>query len=150
LASDGLRERRTAFAGARSALKVCYKFGCPEENAVFAELVKKVVDGVDGGVGGLIMGLDGIAVETYISEGNYDVNTIGMEFSFILTQVKKAGDILQLGGVNEFSIKAESITIVMRMLTDEYFLAVVLRSDGNFGKCRFMMRLAQPQFVAEL
>lgn len=97
------------------------------------------------------MGLDGIAVETYIRDGaGVDINTIGMEFSFILTQVKKAGQILSLGGVREFAIKAESLILMIRMLTDEYFLAVVLGSDGNFGKCRFLMRIVEPRLTAEL
>lgn len=97
------------------------------------------------------MGLDGIAVETYVRDGNgIDINTIGMEFSFILTQVKKAGQILRLGGVREFVIKAESVFLVIRMLNEEYFLAVVLRSEGNFGKCRFLMRLAEPRLRSEL
>jgi hypothetical protein len=36
------------------------------------------------------------------------------------------------------------------MINNEYFLAVVLGADGNFGKCRFMMRLAQPGLLSEL
>jgi predicted regulator of Ras-like GTPase activity (Roadblock/LC7/MglB family) len=31
---------------------------------LFAEILKKVVDNVDGGLGAVIMGLDGIPVET--------------------------------------------------------------------------------------
>jgi predicted regulator of Ras-like GTPase activity (Roadblock/LC7/MglB family) len=118
---------------------------------VFTEYLQKIVDNVEGGVGGLIMGLDGIAVETYVRDAQkFDINTIGMEFSFILTQVKKAGDILQIGGVSEFAVKAEQLIMVIRMLTDEYFIAIVLRSDGNFGKCRFMMRVTEPKLRAEL
>ena len=64
---------------------------------MFTEQLKKVVDNVDGGVAGVIMGLDGIAVETYVRDGHTaDINTIGMEFSFILTQVKKAAEILEV------------------------------------------------------
>jgi predicted regulator of Ras-like GTPase activity (Roadblock/LC7/MglB family) len=118
---------------------------------VFTEYLRKIVDNVEGGVGGLIMGLDGIAVDTYIKDAQrFDINTIGMEFSFILTQVKKAGDILQIGGVNEFSVKAEQLIMVIRMLTEEYFMAIILRADGNFGKARFMMRLSEPKLRAEL
>ena len=97
------------------------------------------------------MGLDGIPVDTYVRDnGAMDVNTLGMEFSYILTQVKKAGKILELGHVREFSIKAETLVLVIRMLNDEYFLAVVLASDGNFGKARFLMRVAEPRLVSEL
>jgi predicted regulator of Ras-like GTPase activity (Roadblock/LC7/MglB family) len=118
---------------------------------VFSEHLKKVVDHVDGAIGALVMGLDGIAVDSYIRDGErVDINTLGMEFSFILGQVKKASEILRLGGVNELSVKAESLYLVVRMINPEYFLAVVLSAEGNFGKCRYLMRVAQPGLVAEL
>jgi predicted regulator of Ras-like GTPase activity (Roadblock/LC7/MglB family) len=118
---------------------------------VFATHLKKVVDNVDGGIGALIMGLDGIAVDTYVRDGEkVDLNTIGMEFSFILTQVRKAGDILKLGGIREIAIKAEQLVIVIRMLTDEYFIAVALGAGGNFGKARFLLRLVAPKMLEEL
>lgn len=118
---------------------------------MFTEHIKSVVESVDGGIGGMVMGLDGIAVETYVRDnGKFDVNTIGMEFSFILGQVKKAGDILELGGVSELAVKAEELTLLVRMLNEEYFLAVVLGSAANFGKARFLMRLAGTRLKDEL
>lgn len=118
---------------------------------MFTEHLKKLVEDVDGGIGSLIMGLDGIAVDSYVRpDEGADVTTIGMEFSFILTQVRKAGEILELGGLEELTIKAEKLTLVVRMLTDEYFLALMMRPEGNFGKGRFFMRLAGPRLVAEL
>jgi predicted regulator of Ras-like GTPase activity (Roadblock/LC7/MglB family) len=118
---------------------------------VFNEQLKKIVDRTDGGVGGLIMGLDGIAVASYVADNSkMDITTLGMEFSFILTQAKKASDILKLGGMEEFAVRAEALVLVIRMLSQEYFLAVVLRSDGNFGKARYLMRIAQPRLSAEL
>ena len=47
-----------------------------------------------------------------------------------------------LGGVEEFSVRAESLVLVIRMLSPDYFLAIVLRSDGHVGTCRYLMRLA--------
>ena len=118
---------------------------------MFTEHLKKLVDRVDGGVGSLIMGLDGIAVDTYVREGEkIDANTIGMEFSFILTQVRKAAEILEVGQLDEFTIRAEGLTLVIRMLNEEYFLAALLHRDANFGKCRFMMRIVAPRLIEEL
>ena len=91
---------------------------------MFAEQIKNVVDNVEGSIGGLIMGLDGIALDHYLSpDREFDLNTVGMEFSFILTQVRKAGEILEIGGVNEFLVKSEGMTLVIRMINEEYFLA---------------------------
>ncbi len=118
---------------------------------MFKEPLQKIVDNVEGGIAGLVMGFDGIAVETYTREGHkMDVNTVGMEFSFILTQIKKAADILDVGGVTEVSIKAEKLTIVIRILNNEYFLALALSPEGNYGKGRYLMRVVAPKLQAEL
>ncbi len=117
---------------------------------MFEQTLKKVVDNVDGGIGAVVMGFDGIKVETYIRDDDrIDIDTIGMEFSFILTQIKKAAEILEVGFVHEVTIKAEQLTLSMRLLNEDYFMAVALRNDGNFGKCRYLMRMAAPQLTAE-
>lgn len=97
------------------------------------------------------MGLDGIPVETYVREqGGFDINIVVMEFSYILTQVKKAAETLKVGGMQEIVIKAEQLMLVIRMLNDEYFLAVALMPEGNLGKCRFLLRITAPRLLAEL
>jgi predicted regulator of Ras-like GTPase activity (Roadblock/LC7/MglB family) len=118
---------------------------------LFTETIKKVVDNVDGSIAAVIMGLDGIPVESYVrQQDRVDIQTVGMEFSFIVGQVRKAADSLSVGACEELSVKAEQLLLVVRMLTQQYFLAVVLSPEGNFGKCRFMMRLAAPKLVAQL
>jgi predicted regulator of Ras-like GTPase activity (Roadblock/LC7/MglB family) len=118
---------------------------------VFAETLKKVVDNVDGGIAAVVMGLDGIAVDTYVRVNDrIDVNTVAMEFSFILSQVRKAGDSLQVGNLDELSVKAQRLLLVCRMLSPQYFIAVAMAPEGNFGKCRYLVRLAQPALAAQL
>ena len=118
---------------------------------MFKEPLQKVVDNVEGGIAGLVMGFDGISVESYTREGHkIDINTVGMEFSFILGQVRKAAQILEIGPVHEITIKAEKLTIVIRVLNSEYFLALALTPDGNFGKGRYLMRVVAPKLQAEL
>jgi predicted regulator of Ras-like GTPase activity (Roadblock/LC7/MglB family) len=118
---------------------------------LFAETLKKVVDNVDGSIAAVIMGLDGIPVDSFTKiNDRVDVTTIAMEFSFILTQIRKAADSLEVGAVEELTVKANRLMLVCRMLTPQYFIAVALGPDGNFGKCRYMMRLAGPGLVAQL
>lgn len=97
------------------------------------------------------MGLDGIAVDTYVRQSNnVDVNTVAMEFSFILGQVRKAGDSLQVGGLEELSVRAQRLLLVCRMVSPQYFVAIALSPEGNFGKARYLARMAQPALVAQL
>jgi predicted regulator of Ras-like GTPase activity (Roadblock/LC7/MglB family) len=118
---------------------------------MFTETLKKVVDNVDGGIAAVIMGLDGIPVETYVrQDGRLDVTTVGMEFSFILSQIRKAAESLQVGGLEELAVRANRLFLVCRMLTPQYFVGVAISPEGNFGKCRYLMRLASPSLVAQL
>ena len=118
---------------------------------VFAETLKNVVDNVEGGIAAVIMGLDGISVDTYIKlPERVDVNTVAMEFSFILSQVRKAGESLSVGNLEELSVKAQRLLLVCRMISPQYFVAIVMAPEGNFGKARYLARLAQPALVAQL
>jgi predicted regulator of Ras-like GTPase activity (Roadblock/LC7/MglB family) len=121
---------------------------------MFQDSLKKMVDDTQGGVAGLLMGFDGIAVESYVSSTpsgpNVDIATVGMEFSFIIDQVRKAAANLAVGDVNEIAIKTEELTILIRVLSTDYFVAMAVHPDGNLGKGRFVMRMIAPDIRREL
>src|SRR5512139_2212528 len=97
------------------------------------------------------MGLDGIPVETYVKQSDrLDVNTVAMEFSFILTQVRKAGDSLQVGSLEELSVRAQRLVLVCRMISPQYFVAIAMAPEGNFGKARYLARVSAPTLAAQL
>ena len=118
---------------------------------MFSELLRKVVDNVDGGIAAVVMGLDGIPVETYTRMNDkVDVNTIAMEFSFILGQIRKAGESLAVGNLEEFSVKAQRLVLICRMIAPQYFVAIVMAAEGNFGKGRYLVRMTAPALAAQL
>ncbi len=120
---------------------------------MFREVLQEVVDRTEGGVAGLLMGFDGIPVDTYVREGAHvpvDVETVGMEYSVILKDIRKAAELLEAGGAKEVAIQAEKLTTVIRVLNDEYFVAMTLRPDGNYGKARFLLRTAGGKLLSEL
>ena len=118
---------------------------------MFKDVLREVVTNTDGGVAALLMGLDGIPVDQFVAEGaQTDVESIGMEYSVILSQIKKAADMLQAGAAREVAIQAERMTTLIRLLNDQYFVAVALRPDGNLGKARFLLRMSAPKLLTDL
>ncbi len=108
---------------------------------MFKDVLREVVDRTEGGVAGLLMGFDGIPVDHYVrDEMAIDVETIGAEYSNILKDIRKAAEMLEAGVAREVAIQAERMTTVIRLLNDDYFVAVTLRPEGNFGKARFLLR----------
>ncbi len=118
---------------------------------MFKEALREVVDGTDGGVAGLLMGYDGIPVDSFTrDDAELDVQTVGMELSGALKEIRRASEQLDAGGAREVAIQAEKLLTIVRMLNNEYFVALAMKPDGNYGKGRFLLRLAAPKLLAAL
>jgi predicted regulator of Ras-like GTPase activity (Roadblock/LC7/MglB family) len=118
---------------------------------MFKDVLRDVVERTEGGIAGLLMGFDGIPVENYVKNGaSVDVESVGMEYSVILTQIIKAAKMLEAGDAREVSIQAENLTTVIRLLSPEYFVALTLSPQGNFGKARFLLRTLTPKLLEDL
>jgi len=115
---------------------------------MFKNVLQEVVDGTEGGVAALLMGFDGIPVEHYVRDGaSLNVESVGMEYSVILKNIRKAAEMLDAGTAREVSVRAEKMTTVIRLLNDEYFVAVALAPDGNQGKARFLLRTSASRLL---
>jgi predicted regulator of Ras-like GTPase activity (Roadblock/LC7/MglB family) len=118
---------------------------------MFKEILQDLVDRTDGGVAGLLMASDGIAIDQYSNgDGPFDIEAVGMEYSVVLKGVQRAGEMLDTGSTNEVSVQTERLTTVVRMLTDEYFVALAVAPGGNVGKARFLLRTSAPKLLENL
>jgi predicted regulator of Ras-like GTPase activity (Roadblock/LC7/MglB family) len=99
------------------------------------------------------MGFDGISVEAYTKPDDgdgTDIQTVGMELAHVISQVRRAAELLEIGRLSEITVRAEKLTIIVQALNEEYFIAFAVNGSGNFGKARYVLRLLVPQIRAEL
>lgn len=114
---------------------------------MFQALLQDVVDHTDGGLAGLLMGYDGIAVDHYVRAEDFtQVEAVGMELSVVLKNVQQATQMLEAGDAEEVAIRAAHFTTLVRLLNDEYFVAVTVRPGGNVGKARYLLRKRAADF----
>lgn len=107
---------------------------------MFKAILETVVTSCDGGVGSVLMGFDGIAIDQYRIDGSsLDLNLIGIEYSNVTKEIRNAAEVLTLGGLDEVTIKAEHYYVIIRALTEEYFVALMLERNGNFGQGRYLL-----------
>ncbi|MBI3074053.1 MAG: hypothetical protein HYY84_18240 [Deltaproteobacteria bacterium] len=119
----------------------------------FKEHLKRIVDNADGAMAAVVMGFDGIAIESYdrpaaAGEG-LDTQTMGIELAGLFGQVRNVINNVDSGTFKEISISTDKILAVARIMSGEYFVAVVLRADGNFGKARYLLRVVTPALEQE-
>jgi predicted regulator of Ras-like GTPase activity (Roadblock/LC7/MglB family) len=116
------------------------------------DTLRKIVEETPGATGAILMGFDGIAVMQYLAKGHekVDIEHIAMEFSFRFIELRNAAAALELGEVSDITVRAQSATVLCRVLSDEYFAAVVLHDGAHFGKGRWLLRTNAENLVAEL
>ena len=120
----------------------------------FRENIKKLVERLDGGVAAVLMGFDGISVDSFAKSGYDgalpDIQTLAMEFAHLIAQARRTLQSLDAGPLEEFTLRAESLTLVVRVLNQEYFLACAVLPNGSVGKARYLMRMTAPVLRADL
>ena len=120
----------------------------------FRENIKKLVEKLDGGVAAVLMGFDGISVDSFAKSGYDgalpDIQTLAMEFAHLIAQARRTLQSLDAGPLEEFTLRAESLTLVVRVLTQEYFIACAVLPTGSVGKARYLLRLTAPALRADL
>ena len=118
---------------------------------MFKEALNRVVEETDGGLAGLLMDFEGIPLEIYAKDGSpFDIESVGAEVSVVVKAIQRATEMLDAGSTKEVAFKSEKMVTLIRVLDQNYFLALTMAPDGNFGKGRFLLRTTAPRLLEEL
>jgi predicted regulator of Ras-like GTPase activity (Roadblock/LC7/MglB family) len=113
---------------------------------MFNEILQRIVDGTSGALGAILMGYDGIAIDQYFRDSeDLDLSLVAVEYSNVLKEIRRTAEILDTGAMEEVSVKTERLMVIIRTLNDEYFIALTLKCDGNFGKGRYLLMREAPR-----
>ena len=115
----------------------------------FADILKEVVQGTEGALGALVVGVDGISVEEYSLDNEIDLQSMTVEYATLLKEIERGSQSSQLGSTKEVTVIADKAMIMLRRLNEEYFMVLIIKPDGNFGKGRFLLRMSVPKLLKE-
>jgi predicted regulator of Ras-like GTPase activity (Roadblock/LC7/MglB family) len=107
--------------------------------------LKEMVEGVDGALGAVVIGYDGIPIEEYIrGDAPLDLQLLSVEYATVLKEVRKAVDVLESGDMEEIAINTNVTKVLIRVISSDLFIIFALSEDGNYGKGRYMLRRLVP------
>jgi predicted regulator of Ras-like GTPase activity (Roadblock/LC7/MglB family) len=126
-----------------------------EENggpAGLRKYTKELVQSIPGALSSMVMGFDGLALDSYHLGGStLDITALLTEYSGVALQLRRLGEARpEVGAVNQLVVSTDKLTTLLHPLTEKYFLAVVLTSKGFRGKARYMLRVLTPGVLQEL
>jgi predicted regulator of Ras-like GTPase activity (Roadblock/LC7/MglB family) len=109
---------------------------------MFKSILQTIVEQTPGAQSAILMGCDGIAVESYTTDGGNEDNgqAVVVEFASVVREVAHTAGLLSVGELEEIAIKCENMVIILTMLTPEYFVALLLDSAGVAAKGRYVVR----------
>ena len=119
----------------------------------FRDHIQRVVDHIPGAVACSIMGFDGIAIDSYeVGGAEIDIQTLFTEYASVAHQVRRAfaEPSSLVGTLSEMVFTSDNFTTVVRTITEEYFVAAVMKPSALMGKARYLLRVAAPKIASEL
>lgn len=116
---------------------------------MFKDVLAGLRERVDGAIAVSLIGLDGIAVDT-INEQKVPLEILGAEFGSFVKSIRSANTELNTGDVLQFSLVTEKYITFLSEVTPEYYILLVLRPDGNYGRARFELAKAKHLLRDEL
>lgn len=119
-----------------------------ERQGVFKKVLQGIRDRVEGAMAVSLIGLDGIAIES-IKDSAVPLDVIGAEFGGFIKSIRPNPE-LNTGEVLQFALVAEKYVTFLSAVTPEYFLLLVMRPEGNYGRARFELAKAKHALQDEL
>jgi len=118
---------------------------------MFKETLQTIVEKTDGGLGALIMGVDGLSVEKFFTEAGSAANldVAAAELTSLIRSASRSGNDLNLGELRELVVAHDEVTFVMRFFSKDYFAILALSPEGNIGRGRYELRKAELMLAEE-
>ena len=116
---------------------------------MFKNVLQGIADRVEGTLAVSLIGLDGIPIET-INPDRIALDVLGAEFGGFIKSIRLSNTDLNTGEVEQFSLVTEKYITFLSAVTAEYFVILVMRPDGNYGRARFELTKAKHLLRDEL
>jgi predicted regulator of Ras-like GTPase activity (Roadblock/LC7/MglB family) len=116
---------------------------------VFADVLRELTERVDGWVGLVVMGLDGIPIERLAIDEGVNFEALAAECTALLKNTRQTSEEVGAGTLREIVITTEHLVILAIAITDDYILLGAMRRGSNHGLARYVMRRASLRLEKE-
>jgi predicted regulator of Ras-like GTPase activity (Roadblock/LC7/MglB family) len=117
----------------------------------FEGRLRDAVERVPGAIAASLVGLDGIPLAGHNIEASYEPPIADAEFATILSWAARTATSLDVGGLREFMFVTDGVTLVARMIGQEFFVSITLKSPAlNLGIARVETQRIASQFEPSL
>jgi len=115
---------------------------------MFADLIKEIWITTPGLKNLLLTGIDGIVIER--REENEEDDYLAAEAANLVKECQRFGNELSSGSLGFLTSQYESLTLVIQMVTEEYFLLGMLEDTRYLGEVRYRFNLKAHEWYSAI
>lgn len=114
------------------------------------DALSRLVTTVEGARAAILLGMDGVVVAGAGDSDGLSFELLAAAWAGVQRKVLEANTEAGLGSPVELVMSCGSSILVLRLVTPEYGLLVVLDPRGSLGRARFELRKAAGRILPEL
>ncbi len=115
----------------------------------FKQVLEKMSNRLEGVLGAVVIGEDGIIVERHVVDSGFDAELASVEYVGGCRDIKRASESLESGEVEEVDIVTEKTRMLLRSISPGYFIILMLASGASIGKGRYELKKASYELAPE-
>lgn len=110
---------------------------------MFRERLAEISRRIDGAVALSLVDAEGIPVDSISTDPNLDLEILAAELMAQAKAIASDQRELGVGEVQQLAVTTDRLSLIVSAMSAEYFLLLVLRREGNYGRARFELRRAR-------
>ena len=110
---------------------------------MFAVTLKDIANKLDDLECIMLVGTDGLPIEKVVRKETLNVELLVAEFTTILRNTAQTASEVEAGALDELILLTERVIVLLKAITTEYFLMIILSQGANIGRARFELKKAK-------
>jgi predicted regulator of Ras-like GTPase activity (Roadblock/LC7/MglB family) len=110
---------------------------------MFAVTLKDIANKLDDLECIMLVGTDGLPIEKVVRKETLNVELLVAEFTTILRNTAQTATEVEAGALDELILLTERVVVLLKAITTEYFLMIILSEGANIGRARFELKKAK-------
>src|SRR5436309_9662001 len=104
---------------------------------MFLDRLGRISTRMEGAVALSLVAKDGIPVESVSSDPSLDLEVLAAELIAQTRSISENHRELEVGEVQQLAVTTDRLTLMVSAVANDYYLLLVLGSEGNYGRARF-------------
>jgi predicted regulator of Ras-like GTPase activity (Roadblock/LC7/MglB family) len=110
---------------------------------MFAVTLKDIANKLDDLECIMLVGTDGLPIEKVVRKETLNVELLVAEFTTILRNTAQTAAEVEAGPLDEMILLTQRVVVLLKAITTEYFLMIILSEGANIGRARFELKKAK-------